>query len=490
MKKVLIILAMAFCMAQGHAQTFDRQQAKSSFDEFRKSVYSDFNNFRRKCMEDYIAFVRNPWKAFEETKPVPKPIEKDVPPVTMPKEDQSKPKKDVPVVIDEVVSVQPTVPQPKPVEPVREVPVVEAKNVTFTFFGTKGTVRFDADKRVHLNTMTETAVADALSRFTAEDFDNLLYDCLRLRRNLKLCDWAYLQMLKALSGKIAGEGTNDAELLMAWLYMQSGYKMRLAFSDDRLYMLYASRHLIYNFTSYRIDGDIYYGVQQLPARLNICQASFPKEQRLSLLLNTDQRLAEDRDKVRTIVSRQAPELEISVSVNKNLLDFYSTYPSSMLDENQMTRWAMYANTPMAEHVQEQIYPTMKAQLKGLSQEQAVGKLLNWVQTGFVYEYDDKVWGHDRAFFAEETLYYPYCDCEDRSILLTRLVRDLLGLKCILVYYPGHLASAVAFDDHVSGDYILLQGKRFVIADATYIDAPVGMTMTGMDNQTAKVILLE
>ena len=133
---------------------------------------------------------------------------------------------------------------------------------------------------------------------------------------------------------------------------------------------------------------------------------------------------------------------------------------------------------------------MKAQLKGLSQEQAVGKLLNWVQTGFVYEYDDKVWGHDRAFFAEETLYYPYCDCEDRSILLTRLVRDLLGLKCILVYYPGHLASAVAFDDHVSGDYILLQGKRFVIADATYIDAPVGMTMTGMDNQTAKVILLE
>lgn len=54
-------------------------------------------------------------------------------------------------------------------------------------------------------------------------------------------------------------------------------------------------------------------------------------------------------------------------------------------------------------------------------------ILNWVQTGSEYEYDDKVWRHDRAFFAEETLYYPYCDCEDRSILFSRFVRDLLGL---------------------------------------------------------------
>ena len=122
---------------------------------------------------------------------------------------------------------------------------------------------------------------------------------------------------------------------------------------------------------------------------------------------------------------------------------------------------------------------------------AVNKILNYVQTGFTYEYDDKVWGHDRAFFAEESLYYPYCDCEDRSILFTRLVRDLLGLKCILIYYPGHLASAVEFTkDNVVGDYISLNNRKFIIADPTYIGAPVGETMPKMDNKTAKVILLE
>ena len=117
-------------------------------------------------------------------------------------------------------------------------------------------------------------------------------------------------------------------------------------------------------------------------------------------------------------------------------------------------------------------------------------LLNFVQTAFVYEYDDKVWGDDRAFFAEETLYYPYADCEDRSILFSRLVRDLLGLKVVLVYYPGHLATAVHFTDHVTGDYIQLNGQRFTVCDPTYIGAPVGATMPSMDNGEAKVILLE
>ena len=133
---------------------------------------------------------------------------------------------------------------------------------------------------------------------------------------------------------------------------------------------------------------------------------------------------------------------------------------------------------------------LKSKIEGLGQLEATNILLNWVQTAFVYEYDDKVWGHDRAFFAEETLFYPYCDCEDRSILFTRLVRDLLGLKTVLVFYPGHLASAVCFTDSVSGDYISLNEQRYVITDPTYIGAPVGMTMPDMDNTQASVILLE
>jgi hypothetical protein len=136
-----------------------------------------------------------------------------------------------------------------------------------------------------------------------------------------------------------------------------------------------------------------------------------------------------------------------------------------------------------------LYPQLRSAIANCSEADAVERLLNWVQTAFVYEYDDKVWGGDRAFFPDETLYYPYCDCEDRAILFTRLVRDLLGLKCILVYYPGHLASGVCFRSQVNGDYINVNGSRFVICDPTYIGASVGNTMPNMDNASARVIVL-
>lgn len=163
-----------------------------------------------------------------------------------------------------------------------------------------------------------------------------------------------------------------------------------------------------------------------------------------------------------------------------------------IGDNVVSRWAMYANMPMPKDVDSQVYNSLRNAIQGLNQIEAVNHILNWVQTGFVYEYDDKIWGDDRAFFPEESLYYPYCDCEDRSILITRIIRDLLHLKCILVYYPGHLAAAVEFTQgEPMGDYIEYKSHKFFIMDATILSgAPVGVTMRGQDNSTAKVILLD
>ncbi|MCI5854973.1 MAG: hypothetical protein MR005_05500, partial [Prevotella sp.] len=58
------------------------------------------------------------------------------------------------------------------------------------------------------------------------------------------------------------------------------------------------------------------------------------------------------------------------------------------------------------------------------------------------------------------------------------------------YYPGHLATAVGFTDEVKGDYLMVNGRKFVVCDPTFINAPIGRTMPGMDNQQATVILLK
>ena len=225
-------------------------------------------------------------------------------------------------------------------------------------------------------------------------------------------------------------------------------------------------------------------------RLNICQAAFPNEKPLSLQISTEPLLRQNASAQRSLQSKRYQDVKAVVNTNENLIKFFDSYPTSMIDNDFGTRWAMYANTPLSQQARQELYPALKRAISGKSQIDAVNRLLNFVQTAFVYEYDDKVWGCDRAFFADETLYYPYCDCEDRSILFSLLVRDLLGLKVVLVYYPGHLATAVNFTESVTGDYLAINGNRYVICDPTFIGAPVGATMPNMDNASAKVILLE
>lgn len=210
---------------------------------------------------------------------------------------------------------------------------------------------------------------------------------------------------------------------------------------------------------------------------------------MSLLITGEQRLGSQMSESRVIRSERYPDMYVNSQVYNELIDFYNTFPTSELDGNFMTRWAMYANTPLSQKTRDILYPGLKKSIEGLSVEMAANKLLNWVQTGFVYEYDDKVWGHDRAFFAEETLYYPYCDCEDRSILYSRLVRDLLGLDVALIYYPGHLATAVCFDGEVRGDAMIINGKRFIVCDPTYMGAPIGAQMPDLEYDKAQAIVL-
>ena len=84
----------------------------------------------------------------------------------------------------------------------------------------------------------------------------------------------------------------------------------------------------------------------------------------------------------------------------------------------------------------------------------------------------------------------YSDCEDRAILFCNLVKNILALDVAFVSYPGHLATAVHFTQDISGDYFLVNGKRYLVCDPTYINAPIGWTMPGMNNSTAQVFLME
>ena len=137
-----------------------------------------------------------------------------------------------------------------------------------------------------------------------------------------------------------------------------------------------------------------------------------------------------------------------------------------------------------------MYPVFKENISAGSEPEAAEMILNFVQTAFEYKTDDEQFGYETPMFPDETLNYPYSDGEDRAILFATLARDLLGLDVVLMHYPNHIAAAVCFNSDVSGDSVMHKGRKYIVCDPTFIGAPVGVTMPGMNNAEAEIIELK
>ena len=92
-------------------------------------------------------------------------------------------------------------------------------------------------------------------------------------------------------------------------------------------------------------------------------------------------------------------------------------------------------------------------------------------------------------FSDETLFYPYCDCEDRSVLFSYLVRTLLNLKVIGLDYPGHVATAVKVSTDFKGDNIIYKSEKYIICDPTFINANLGKSMPKFKDVKPEIIAL-
>ena len=480
--------AAVLCVVAAGAVSMPAQNFRDEFEAFRQKATGEHSSFRDQCNARYADFLRGAWDTFTQQKPVAQPQR----PAPVPAVPYDESRDTVDVVETQPVVLAPAAPEPQPLPaaPVPENPSAPADAREISFYGLSCPVRINAGAGPALASCSPKAIADAWSRMSGRGLDNTLRDCLAMRIEHGLCDWAYLGLLDRV-GRVHCDDPNDATLLTAWLFCQSGYQMRLAVDGARrLVMLYGRRHLVYDTPFYEVNGLRFYPYGKCSGDLQVCDARFDGESPLSLMLTSEQRLGPELTDLREIASAKYPDIKAETRVPAALIDFFDSYPNSSYGGNELTRYAVCAETPLAEATRRLLYPVLRRAIEGCSEREAADRLLDFVQTGLTYRTDNSVWGHDRVFFAEETLYYPYCDCEDRSILFSRLVRDLLGLDTALVYYPGHLASAVAFGDDAEGDAMLIDGRRFIVCDPTYIGAPVGKQMPGLDYARAEAIVLK
>lgn len=483
MKKILLMIVVIASHIVCYSQVENEwdnffNQSNEQFGQFKKTVDDRFESFRAQINKEYAAFMAEKWSPFDACEKIDIPWRPEPPRPRMWDPKNGHKAEPIPFITPKTPK---PLPVPQPIEPIKPKKKPDGPTRNVQLFGTDFSFHYDKSRLLELDDVTEQSVANMWTNLSNDFFDNIIVECLQHRDRKHLCDWAYFLLTQKVSEDYCGMGSNESVVMHMYLLTQSGYQVRLARGASKLTVLIGSEETIYRRSYFELSGMKYYLMNPSweENRLYIFNHAFPKEQSFSLV-STQPDFAVYPTADRTIVSRRYPNVKATIKTNRNLIDFYSSYPLS-------SQWQFYSMASLSKALKDKLYPVLREAIKGKSETEAANILINFVQTGFEYATDDQQFGYERPLFPDETFYYPYSDCEDRAILYSCLVRELMGLEVVLLHYPGHLASAVHFNENVEGDYLIVEGDKYIVCDPTYIGASIGMCMPDFKKVTANVV---
>jgi hypothetical protein len=337
------------------------------------------------------------------------------------------------------------------------------------------------NRKCSLNGLNENAIADAYEALCNSDYKPLLADCAQIRKDLRLNDWGVFTLVRQVADTYCGTA-NESIVMQQFLLNEMGYKARMArkATEDKMMLFVATDCSIYAHPYITLNGQNYYNLSgnNEQCQFYMCQKDSPKAKN-----SVGMQLKEAPLFPGTVVSSthqaKGSAARVTVDVPKALMDFYKDYPQC--------DYSVYFNAPVNAVMENRILSSLAPLVQGRNEADAANILINFVQTAFQYQTDGQQFGYEKPFFVEELFYYPYSDCEDRAMLFSYLVRKLLGLDVVLLDYPEHIATAVRFNGNVSGDYLMVNGRKYIVCDPTYIGASIGMTMPRYKTVSAKVL---
>lgn len=462
---------------------------KVTFDKPQKKV--DNTNKRRQPV-DTESEKPQPVVKPETPAPVPAPVSTSQPaaPATKPTCPNAKPA--CPNAKPTCPNAQPAAPTTKPVVVPVTPPAVKPSAPTgelFTASSDKQMVNFCGQKVYvdkslkgvcSIGNMRENAIADAYEAMCKADYKALVDDCRKVKKELNLNDWGIFLFVREASKTLCTD-ENAAVVMQQFLLNELGYKSKMARRADRNQMLLfvAADCQVYGHPYFTKDGLNYYNLTSNEScQFYMCQEDSPKaKSKLNMQVNHAPAL--NAGMVNSVHKNRSGSVAVSVDVPKSLMEFYGSMPQC--------DYSVYVNAEVNPSVASKVLSTLAPLVNGKGEAEAANLLINFVQTGFQYATDQEQFGYEKPFFVEELFYYPYCDCEDRSVLYSYLVRNLLKLDVVLLDYPNHIATAVCFNENVSGDFVTVGGKKYVVCDPTYIGASIGKAMPQFKNVAAKVL---
>lgn len=502
MKKHFFLFILLLIPSLGWGQEkveddFERyaREQEAAFSEYVSQEEKNFKAYYDSINREFAQYLAETWPDYPLTKKEP-PLKTPIPPaVYKPDTPRPKPVKQPVKGKDTEHPLPPRIPQPdkgngKNERPLPKLPVTPptTNGVETQFYGTLITLKKATYVLPQLAGTDEKSVAAFWAALTRLPYTEWSQYILQLSTSLQLNDWGMYQLInKTFEVYFPGRNINEQTVFAVFTLNQLGFKAKIGRAQHRLLPLIAFNCNVFNTSFFRYgseNGTTYTVVNTEHDDLTTVQSCRMEYGGATRLM--DMSLLSTPALQSQVVSKKlnTKDQQYNLQYDKNYMQFMAGYPC--------VDFHIYAESEPSEAFLQSMDMELRPAVQGKSQEEAVNILLHFVQYAFDYQTDQEQFGYERWFFPEETIASRYSDCEDRAILFSQLVRRLLNMEVVLIYYPGkHLATAVKFDNpNTQGDYLTVDGKKFLICDPTYIGATLGMGMPSLKQVPIEVIRLK
>jgi len=422
-----------------------------------------------------------------EQKPAPVIVQKTEPAKPVKKPVESKPVKTKPTASKPVAS-KPVIQKPKvvtkpPVVPPPELKSKSVRTAKFDFYGNPIAIRYPKNlKRVFAGKLNSDKIAAYWQYLASKEHKPTIQQLKDTAAALKLNDWGTAQLFNQFSKSILRQETSRR--LTTWfLLVKAGFDARVAY-NDKLHLLIPSKQDLFGVTFFKLSGKKYYAVnlsgkQLKPGKVFTYGGQHGAGSHILDFSQPNEFIAQGKQSKRALTFNYGGQsYKVNVDYPARYVAYFNSFPQLSLPN--------YFKAGLPAVTSASMLDQLRPVVAGQNEQEAVNRLLRFVQTAFKYKTDDQQFKEENYLFPLETLHYPYSDCDDRAALFAWLTESLLGLDVVILDYPGHVATAVNFSGKVKGDAWQYQGKRYVVADPTYINASAGMTMPQFAGKAPKV----
>ncbi|MCB0804609.1 MAG: hypothetical protein KDC05_02365 [Bacteroidales bacterium] len=494
-RNITFLLILILGILQAQTQSFEefKKQRESDLDAFRKKqeefikkMQDEFDQYVEQRDKEFADYLSKQWKQYEVFAGVPipeSPKPDEIPAYDTEDEDQESWNRIEPIKTENIsTDDQQQMILPRLLK--SDEATFDKTNMTFGFFGFR--IILDYDNQIRIDppaAINPSTISSFWSKMSNTNYNNLVTQLEDYKTRLNLNDWAYYMLAHEFASTVYDNSETGRDLLTWVLLNRSGFKTRLAYSGNNLCLLIPSQNMIYSLNYFTENGINYYLLKDLGTQeISTYDKDYAGSGRyldfsIKSPLNFNKKLVSKS----LGFNFEGKPYSLNISYNQNLIDFYSKYPQVDLD--------IYFDAAVSPETKESLMGSLKPIVLEMNEQDAVNFLLRFVQSTFAYKTDQQQFNREKFFFPEEIIYYPYSDCEDRSVFFAYLVKELLNLQVIGLEYPGHVATAVNFTSESAGDYLEHNGKRFTIADPTFINAPVGLTMPEFRGVQPRIIEL-